>query len=367
MPRDLTLSNGLLLVTFDSTYTLSDIYFPHVGTENHAYRRHSRLGVWADGEFAWMDDAEWKRTLRYDEDTLVTRVEVENPRLHVRLLVEDAVDFDRDILLRRFAVQAIGDEPIEVRLYNHLDVALGGNTVGDTVFFHPESQSLIAYKNRHYLLLGGQTESSDHLDSWTTGRKDSWADAEDGELDGLPIAFGSIDCVGELRLGKVEAGRPTIAYSWLAAGTDLEAVVGLSTLIHERGPDMFIERTRHFWHAWVHKESDERAGLGDLPESVQSLYRRSLLIAKAHMDHDGAIIASSDSEITGAFSPHGASGPPMLDVFLGQESYAYSWPRDSSFVALALDNAGYAGDARGYLGFCNRTLVHQTKDGDTQG
>jgi GH15 family glucan-1,4-alpha-glucosidase len=367
MPRDLTLSNGHLLVTFDATYTLSDIYFPHVGSENHSYQRHSKLGIWADGEFSWLNESEWKRVLRYDADTLVTCVEAENSRLGLKVLVEDAVDFDCNVLIRRFTTEVTGDRPLDVRLFQHLDVALGGNTVGDTVFFHPESKALVAYKNRHYLLLSGQTASRNHFDQWTTGRKASWIDAEDGELDGLPIAFGSIDCVGELQLGWIEPGSPRISHVWLAAGLNLEEVVNLNALMRNRGPDVYIERTRHFWRSWALKEARERDGLGELPPEIQSLYLRSLLIAKAHMDYDGAIIASSDSEITAAYSPQGESGPPMLDVFQGQESYAYSWPRDSSFVALALNNAGYAGDARSYLAFCNRTVVHHAIDGRDTG
>jgi len=36
MPRDLPIGNGHLLVNFDETYHLRDIYFPHVGSENHS-------------------------------------------------------------------------------------------------------------------------------------------------------------------------------------------------------------------------------------------------------------------------------------------------------------------------------------------
>jgi len=36
MPRDLPLSNGRLLVMFDLEYRIRDLYYPHVGKENHA-------------------------------------------------------------------------------------------------------------------------------------------------------------------------------------------------------------------------------------------------------------------------------------------------------------------------------------------
>lgn len=45
MPRDLPLSNGRLHVNFDHTYTIRDVYFPHVGQENHTQGALNRFGV----------------------------------------------------------------------------------------------------------------------------------------------------------------------------------------------------------------------------------------------------------------------------------------------------------------------------------
>src|SRR5437763_667047 len=56
MPRDLPVGNGALLVNFDSTGTLRDIYFPRVGQENHTSGHLCRFGVWvaeADGSQQW--------------------------------------------------------------------------------------------------------------------------------------------------------------------------------------------------------------------------------------------------------------------------------------------------------------------------
>ena len=36
MPRDIPVGNGSLLVTFDHQYQIRDVFFPHVGQENHA-------------------------------------------------------------------------------------------------------------------------------------------------------------------------------------------------------------------------------------------------------------------------------------------------------------------------------------------
>ena len=63
MPRDLPLGNGSLLVNFDASYQLRDLYWPHVGLENHSNGHVFRFGVWVDGRFRWLDDPGWSRRI----------------------------------------------------------------------------------------------------------------------------------------------------------------------------------------------------------------------------------------------------------------------------------------------------------------
>jgi GH15 family glucan-1,4-alpha-glucosidase len=53
MPRDIPVGNGNLLVCFDQEYRIRDLYFPHVGQENHLSGQFCRFGVWAGGRFSW--------------------------------------------------------------------------------------------------------------------------------------------------------------------------------------------------------------------------------------------------------------------------------------------------------------------------
>src|SRR5579859_3877579 len=66
MPRDLPLGNGKLLLNFDKSYNLRDIYWPHVGQELHTAGDISHTGVWVDGQFAWLDAPEWQREMVYE-------------------------------------------------------------------------------------------------------------------------------------------------------------------------------------------------------------------------------------------------------------------------------------------------------------
>ncbi len=71
MPRYLALSNGRLLVNFDREYRLRDLYWPHVGQENHTEGDPFRFGVRCDDQFSWTGDCEWEKEIRYLDGTLV--------------------------------------------------------------------------------------------------------------------------------------------------------------------------------------------------------------------------------------------------------------------------------------------------------
>ena len=74
MPRNIPVGNGDMLVAFDDLYRIRDLYWPHVGQPNHTCGHLQRFGVWADGQFAWMDSPGWSRSFSYKHNTLQTEV-----------------------------------------------------------------------------------------------------------------------------------------------------------------------------------------------------------------------------------------------------------------------------------------------------
>ena len=170
MPRDLALSNGRLLVMFDHEYRIRDIYFPHVGMENHGAGHPFRFGVWVDGPFGWMGD-EWKPDMRYADCSMVTEVRARNPRLGVELLGNDAVDFYENVLIRRVRITNLADRRREIRCFLHQDFHIKGNDVGDTVFYSPEADALIHYKEDRYFLMSCKVDGrSAPMRLWHQGR-----------------------------------------------------------------------------------------------------------------------------------------------------------------------------------------------------
>lgn len=333
--RDIPVGNGSLLVTFDDKYQIRDIYFPHVGQENHTEGFPFRFGVWADGEFSWVFSDDWERSLKYLSETLVTDVVLINKRLGIKIVCNDTVASHDNIFLRKVHVTNVHDGEREIRVFLHQDFRIYENKVGDTVFYDPENQALVHYKKHRYFL----TNTEPHFDSFATGRKafrdqeGTWRDAEDGELHGGVITEGSVDSTIGCHF-TLAAGESREFYYWIAAGTTHGEVARLNRLVLARRPAQFLAYTNNYWHAWVNKNDID---FGDLPASVIDLYKTSLLIIGTQIDDGGAILAANDSDVTERATDH----------------YSYLWTRDGAFVANALDDAGYSEITRTFFDFCN--------------
>ena len=337
--RDLPVGNGRLLVNFDDKYQIRDIYFPHVGQENHTEGFPFRFGVWADGEFSWIHEDEWERSLKYRSETLVTDVTLMNGRLGISLSIADTAASHKNIFLRCVDVRDLFGRDREVRVFLHQDFRIYENKVGDTAYFDPEAAALIHYKKHRYFLIG----TDPPFNELSTGRKafrdqeGTWRDAEDGRLDGGVITEGSVDSTVGVHL-SVPAGETARFHYWIAAGTDRESVVGLHRHIHRRGPQAYLDYTSNYWKAWVNKNDTDLDGLSP---AMAAQYKRSLLVVMTQIDADGAILAANDSDVTERATDH----------------YSYLWTRDGAFVAHALDLAGYEHLTRRFYDLCTK-IVH---------
>lgn len=351
MPRDLPLGNGSLLINFDKSYNLRDIYWPHVGQELHTGGNVCHTGIWVNGQFAWLDSPEWQREMVYDDETLVSSVTLEHPSLQIKLVFQDTVDFYRPIFLRHVVVTNQANYPREVRLFFHYDWYIWNDVDANTVLYYPTQQALVAYKLSAYFLMNGQVSSggafTTGISSWATGVKGvngmqgTWRDAEDGVLGRNPIAQGSVDGTLALHLPVLEAGANGEAYHWLAVGRSMTEAVELDNMLRERDPQTFVKRTKNYWHLWVNKDGQDFA---DLSPELVTLYKRSLLVLRTQIDHEGAIVAANDADVQ----------------HFSNDSYSYMWPRDGALVANALSHAGYSEITSSFYDFCSAV---QTADG----
>jgi len=341
MPKDIPVSNGSFLLNFDENYQIRDVYFPFVGQENHSSGHAFRFGVWADGRCSWMG-AEWKKNLKYQDDTLVTDVYLKNDALGLKLYCSDAIDLDLNVYVKKLEVENLLDRPRQVRLFFGHDFYLYGNDIGGTAYFDPRSCSIIHYKSHRYFLISCWAHDNWGVKYFACGRRDdpgglgTGKEAESGELNGNPSAWGSPHSTIGIWL-ELPANGTTTAYYWIAAGITYPEVAALNLEVHRITPAELLERSSKYWKAWVRKESLQ---LQALPKSVADVFNRSLLILRGQIDNHGAIIAANDSDI----------------IRFGKDTYSYMWGRDGAFVAAALAKAGYSHVCIKYFDFCARVL-----------
>ncbi len=341
MPKDIPVSNGSLLLNFDSDYQIRDVYFPFVGQENHSKGHPFRFGVWVDGQYSCMD-SDWKKDLRYHDESLVTDVRLSHDILGLELHCSDVVDFDLNIYIKKLEVINLQAKPRQVRLFFSHDFYLYGNDIGGTAYFDPRSCSIIHYKVHRYFLMSSWAHGKWGVQHYSCGRKDTpegletGKEVSSGELNGNPSAWGSPHSTLGIWLNLPHRGKET-AYYWMAAGTTYAQVANLNLEVHQITPKKLIQRSHKYWEAWVQKDSLPIEGL---PKAVTDVFSRSLLILRTQIDNHGAIIAANDSDI----------------VRFGKDTYSYMWGRDGAFVAAALAKAGQSHLCMKYFNFCARIL-----------
>lgn len=115
--RDIPVGNGRFLVNFDDKYQLRDVYFPHVGEENHSEGFPFRFGVWVDGVFSWIFEDDWVRTIGYLPESAVTDVKLRNDPLGIEFECHDMVCSDGNIYLKHVLLKNTKGDSREVRVF----------------------------------------------------------------------------------------------------------------------------------------------------------------------------------------------------------------------------------------------------------
>jgi len=369
MPRSLIIGNGSILATFDESLQMRDLYFPYVGMEDHTTYQHlHRVGVFVKGKgFSWLSDGSWVIEPRYQPETLVGNSKLRNDHLGLEITVKDYVHPVHNVLLRHFVLRATDGQEKHVRLYFHHDLHMYGDKQKDTAFYEPFTNTIIHYRQTRYFLIGGTTDRpsdsprSVHggrystalrsmerlhpsgISSFSIGKSEyqglegTWRDAEDGALEENPVEQGSVDSCVAIHC-TVDPKVETETVLWLCCGKTLEEILRIHQTVLEETPERLHRNCHNYWKSWANKTQWD---FGSLSSEITELFKRSLLLIRAHVDHNGGIVAAADNDI----------------MAFNRDTYTYVWPRDGAFIAMALDRAGYAEATRQFFRFCCRVQM----------
>ncbi len=341
--KSLVLGNGNILVALDEYAQVRDFYFPYVGLENHIGGNYThRIGLFADGSLKWFDDPSWEMTINCDDGAMVSNIRATNTELNVDITFSDSVYNEKNIFLRKAIVHNNSNERRELKLYFGQEFEIYESHREDTGYFDPRNHTVVHYKGRRVFLINGLVDGKSFTDYTTgvfhvDGKEGSYKDAEDGVLSQNPIEHGLVDSVVGFYF-SIGPHEKKEVYYWVTVAETIPEAQKLNEYILERTPSHILRTTHDFWRAWVSKYEFNFYGLD---ATAISLFKKSLLMIRAHTDNRGAIIASADSRVHQ----------------VGRDSYAYMWPRDGAFAAMALDKAGDPNVAKRFFEFCNNVIT----------
>lgn len=344
MTRPLLLSNGSLHVGINLYGMVHDLYYPHVGLENHAAAQHMRhrIGVWVDGAFSWLDDGNWTFDFKYDPHGLISHFTASNDRLQVTLNFTDCVDSEWNAFLRNVQVINVANKEREIRLFMHQMLLISNSLNRDTAQYLPDQHAVLHYKGHRAFTFGGKDASGHPFNQFSVGlfglegHEGVYKDAEDGVLSGNVVEFGQVDSVlgFNLHIAPLDSTR---VYYWLAAGKTQQDAIDLhSTLLNMQIEERFAV-TSEYWKRWL-RPAETR--IATLPKEWQAPFRNSLLLVKSQIDHKGGVVASTDTT--------------MLNYW--RDAYAYCWPRDGAYALWPLLRLGYKTELKNYFAFCRQGL-----------
>lgn len=345
MARPITLSNGEMHVGISVHSQVHDFFYPYVGLENHSAgpELQHRIGIWVDGEVAWMDDdSAWSHTYDYPAPVQIGHSVARSDRLGILVEFDDFVDSELTALMRNIHVVNLREESRDIRLFMHQAFVIGDSRSNtDTAQYLPDSHAIVHYRGRRTFVISGETDSKP-FDQYTIGlfgiegHEGSWRDADDGELAMNNVEAGRVDSVLRFKLQIEAHGSARVHYS-VSAGRTLRKALEVHRQITDDGLAVRQHRTEAWWHAWMQPATQIAA---KLPKDHQDSFLKSVMAIKSHIDARGAVIASTDSTL----------------LNYSRDDYAYCWPRDAAYALWPLIRMGYRDEPQRFFEFCQRVL-----------
>ena len=345
MAKAFVLGNGTMMVGLGRDGLVYDLYYPYVGLENHtAGGNVHRVGVYVDDSVSWLDDGSWDIDTTCTMDTMSTSIVARHSVKNIELKFEDVVYNEKNIFIRKITVKNLLSTKRTVKLYMNHQFEIYEAHRGDTAYYDAENRVVVHYKGRRVFLMNADYEKLG-IDDYSIGlnriegHEGTYKDAEDGKLSQNPIEHGYVDSTIGFTL-EVKGNDEYTLYYWMCLAKDIHEAKELNIYVLEKTPQYLIETTQNYWKAWVNKQN---FNFYNLDERIVTLFKRSLLTIRAHIDYGGAIIAAGDSDL----------------LKQGRDYYNYVWPRDGAFTARVLSKAGYSHTAKKFFLFCNKAITEQ--------
>ncbi|MDO4684529.1 MAG: hypothetical protein Q4B06_02365 [Candidatus Saccharibacteria bacterium] len=335
-----TVANGTLFACVDVRGQLCDVYAmsPEGELQNYtpgAAVRH-RIGVWIDGVYSWLDDADWQVRQTASQTSLSVHTTATNTVLGVQLAITTAVDCRDAIILREFHLTNLMQNARTVRLFLHQAFVLGdGKLTDDTVQLIPHHQAVVQYNGSTTFAVGARVDgglfSEYAVGMFGTGHYEgTWRDAEDGRLDGGLAETGKVDSTLQLDCTLQPQGVAMMEY-WLVQADSIAGALQLHSRMVATTVAKRLAATTVAWRRWLRPAT---ARLAVCAPKQQTELLQSLLPIAARITTQGTVM----TELSGL------------------QRTAYCRPYHAAKALMPLVELGYTKEPLAFFTTCSRSL-----------
>ncbi|NLO89329.1 MAG: hypothetical protein GX088_03245 [Clostridia bacterium] len=336
--------NSRMLAAVSPEGELLRLFWPHIDFPQNIAQFHTGIIIQhpcSDPELLWFHEDIWQHSQIYLENSNILVTTHYSPELGLKVIQEDFVHPQYDVLVRNFNIENLGDDKFfgSFACYNHMKV--NDMQRYNTVLYLKERDAFLHYFNNIYFMLGGSRSPMGFQCGNPKGKDCPLIFIKKGLPAGRTCANGICASAALWDLGYISENRTGNITLFIAAGETREKTAEIFKKIKSKD----IKELRS--EALQHWENYLKAGRSLSLQSglINKLFKRSLLVLKLLNDREsGAFIASPE------FDPR----------YEQSGGYGYCWPRDSVFTAWALASAGYGSTAEKFYYFGAEV---QRKDG----
>lgn len=336
------IGNSKMLACLRDNGEIFRLFWPHIEYGQHLGHFWPGIRIaypeW-QGFTKWFHLNIWASSQRYLEDTNVVETTLSSLTHHLTVIQNDFILPHNDILVRYYLLKNEGDKSEKINFFVYCAFEIEESALYDGAYVDFSNNSLVFFRRNIYLALTGFGYP---LAGYQCGRRgtpsDPYQDASKGVLWGTRDNI--LQSAGSMAwdLGELQPGESKAFSLYLAAGHEEDQVRSLLAEAGSKRGSQWLEETRQYWQGWLGSGTRHNGNPG------HPAFNRSLLTMKLLSNKEtGASIAAPE------FDPY----------YLACGGYGYCWPRDSVYIAVALDEAGFHDLAAKFYSFAK-----SVQDGD---
>lgn len=333
VPEQAVIGNCQMLATIGKNGELRYLFWPTIDYPQHILGSLPGISFLDKnaGKFGWLTDHPWEKKQKYIEDTNILLTTFKDSDAGINITAADFILPDKNVLVRHFMFQNTSLKDVSLRFFYYNDLALSETYIDDAAYYVYGHDAIIHYKRNFYFLYGGTAKSSGHQCGVHGEGSDAFNDVYDSKLSGDSLVLyegtrGVNSCLSwDVKLKNSEPKTLTVL---IIMGSSEVEVLKVLKEIRQTSIEVLLKQTASFWKAWI---SGFKRHIKD--ELLNAIMKRSLLVLKLLTDKNhGGIVAA-----------------PCM-----KPEYRFCWPRDATYVAYALDKAGFYEETTKYYHWCKR-------------